>query len=309
VHLTDQRSFVDTLGTFAINETSLSGFGESTWQPVMGLRLVGGLRGDWYDFNVEARDAVGYDGSDTDAMVSPRFLAAWQLNDTIELYANWGRGFHSNDARGVVNPVDPVPGLVRGTGKEIGARYQLDEFQFTATYWWLDLDSELKFIGDSNSVEPSEASKRHGLELVAFWRPYEWLALDASYTISNARYLNSPGAHYVPGAFESAGQIGVALVQDEWEAAVRLRHLGPYPLIEDNSVRDDGSTIVNLRAAWKPGAWEIYGEVLNLFDSRAKDIAYYYESYLPAINVAPTEGRVSRVVEPITFRVGARYNF
>ncbi len=292
-----------------MNETSLSAFGEATWQPFMGLRLVGGLRGDWYDFNVAARDAVGYDGSDTDALVSPRFLAAYQINDNIEVYGNWGRGFHSNDACGVVNPVDPVPGLARGTGKEVGARYQTDAFQFTATYWWFDLDSELKFVGDSNSVEPSEASTRHGLELVAFWRPYEWLALDANYTISNARLLNSPGADYVPGAFESAGQFGVSVIQDEWEAALRVRHLGPYPLIEDNSVRDDGSTIVNLRAAWKPGAWEIYGEVLNLFDSRAKDIAFYYESYLPAIDAAPEEGRVSRVVEPITFRVGARYNF
>jgi outer membrane receptor protein involved in Fe transport len=309
VHQTSQRNFVASLGNFTVNEGSLSAFGEATWKPFDGLRLVGGLRGDYYTFNVKARDATAYDGEDTDAMLSPRFLAAYQVNDNIELYANWGRGFHSNDARGVVNPIDPVPGLVRGTGKEVGARFQIDDFQFTATYWWLDLDSELKFVGDSNSVEPSEASERHGLELVAFWRPYEWLALDANYTISNARFLNSPGAQYVPGAFESAGQVGVSVIQDEWEGSVRLRHLGPYPLIEDNSQRDDGSTIVNLRAAWKPGDWEIYAEVLNLFDSKAKDIAYYYESYLPAIDAGPTEGRVSRVVEPITFRMGAKYKF
>jgi hypothetical protein len=53
----------------------------------------------------------------------------------------------------------------------------------------------------------------------------------------------------------------------------------------------------------------LYGEVLNLFDDAGKDIVYYYESYLPAIDAAPTEGRMSRVVEPLTLRVGARYNF
>ena len=86
-----------------------------------------------------------------------------------------------------------------------------------------------------------------------------------------------------------------------------MRHLGPYPLIEDNSVREDGSTIVNARAAWKPGNWELYAEVLNIFDSRDEDIAYFYESYLPAIDAAPIDGRLSRVVEPLTVRIGAKF--
>ncbi len=66
---------------------------------------------------------------------------------------------------------DPVAGLVRGTGKEVGARFQRGNFSLTTTYWWLDLASELKFVGDSNSVEPSTPTKRHGYELVAFWKP------------------------------------------------------------------------------------------------------------------------------------------
>lgn len=96
---------------------------------------------------------------------------------------------------------------------------------------------------------------------------------------------------------------------DRWSGSVRLRHLGPYPLIEDNSARDKGSTIVNLRGAWKPPHLEVFGEVLNLFDSHDKDIAYWYESYIPGFDSAPTEGRLSRVVEPRTFRMGIRYSF
>jgi hypothetical protein len=53
----------------------------------------------------------------------------------------------------------------------------------------------------------------------------------------------------------------------------------------------------------------LYGEVLNLFDAHGKDIVYYYEAYLPAIDTGPTEGRMSRVEEPRTLRVGVRYNF
>jgi hypothetical protein len=40
----------------------------------------------------------------------------------------------------------------------------------------LHVDGELRFVGDSNAVEPSEASNRRGYKLVGFWRPQPWLA-------------------------------------------------------------------------------------------------------------------------------------
>src|SRR5690606_40289998 len=92
-------------------------------------------------------------------------------SDWVELYANWGRGFHSNDARGVVNSVDPVPGLAPGEGYEAGARFDIGPVKITSSYWWLNLDSELIFVGDSNSVEPKGGSRRDGYELTLFYRP------------------------------------------------------------------------------------------------------------------------------------------
>jgi len=128
--------------------------------------------------------------------------------------------------------------------------------------------------------------------------------LDGNYTASRSRYDNGDR---IPNAFENAASAGAAIILDPWEASIRLRHLGPYPLIEDNSVRDKGSTIVNARAAWKGKRIELYGELLNIFDSRDKDIAYYYESYIPAVDTGgPQEGRLSRVVEPRTVRLGIK---
>ena len=63
------------------------------------------------------------------------------------------------------------------------------------------------------------------------------------------------------------------------------------------------------RAAWKRGSWTLYGELLNAFDRRGKDIVYWYETYLPGLDAEPTEGRVSRVEEPRTVRVGLRFQF
>ncbi|MGE8134098.1 TonB-dependent receptor [Novosphingobium subterraneum] len=304
------RRFLASLGHYRVEELSGALYGEAIWRPLPGLRLTGGLRGDLYHYSVKARDAAAAaigTGSGSDAILSSKASLAYAVSPHFEVYANWGRGFHSNDVRGAVNRVTPVPVLVHGMGKELGARLQWAGLSLTATYWWLEVASELRFIGDSNAVEPSGASRRHGYEVVAFWRPLPWLALDANFTASHARYDN--GDH-IPNAFENAASAGVAIIHDPWEASIRVRHLGPSPLVEDNSLRDRGSTVVNVRAAWKGQRIELFGEILNLFDSRDKDMAYFYESYLPAFDAAgPVEGRLSRVVEPRTLRIGAKVNF
>lgn len=309
VHHTDRRAFVASLGTYALDEGSIAGHGEVTLRPLPGLRLIGGLRADRYWYDVRARDAeaaVLGEGSGSDSLLSPKAAIAWSPAPALELYANWGRGFHSNDVRGAVNIASPVPVLVRGTGKELGARFQRRNVSLSATWFWLDVGSELRFVGDSNAVEPTGASRRRGYELVAFWRPAPWLAFDGTYTASRSRYDNGDR---IPNAFENAASAGASIILDDWSFSARLRHLGPYPLIEDNSVRDKGSTIVNLRAARKTGRLEIYGEALNIFQSRDKDIAYFYESYLPGVDAAPVEGRLSRVVEPRTFRLGLKLHY
>ena len=307
---TRTRTPLFSLGRYHVEEASAALYGGASWTPLAGLRIIGGLRGDAYHYAVRARDAAAAtlgEGAGSDSIVSPKASVAYALTSHLELYANWGRGFHSNDVRGAVNVESPVPVLVRGTGKEVGARWQRGGLTLTGTYWWLDVGSELRFVGDSNAVEPTGASRRHGYELVAFWRPAPWLAIDGNYTASHSRYDNGDR---IPNAFENAASAGVAVVLAPWEASLRVRHLGPYPLIEDNTARDKGSTVVNLRAARKIGRIEVYGEVLNLLDSRDKDIAYFYESYIPSVDRdGPVAGRLSRVVEPRTLRIGSRVSF
>lgn len=308
VQHTIARQLVNSLGLFTVNEASAALYASATWRPFEGLRLIGGLRGDYYHYSVRALDAEAAalgEGSGSDSILSPKVQAAYRIGEHVELYASWGKGFHSNDVRGAVTST-PVPVLVSGTGKELGARFQFGKFSLTTTYWWLDLGSELKFVGDSNAVEPTSASTRHGYELVAFWRPFPWLAIDGNFTASHARYDNGD---YIPNAFENAASAGFSFIQGSWEASIRLRHLGPYPLIEDNSQRDKGSNVINMRGARKFGVFQVYAEMLNVFNSHDKDIAYSYQSYIPSFDAAPAEGRLSRVVEPRTLRAGVKVLF
>jgi outer membrane receptor protein involved in Fe transport len=61
-----------------------------------------------------------------------------------------------------------------------------------------------------------------------------------------------------------------------------LRHLGPRPLIEDNSVCSASTTLAYARLGYKVSpATRITLDVFNLFDKQASDIDYYYQSRLP----------------------------
>jgi outer membrane receptor protein involved in Fe transport len=304
------------IGRNAIDETSAAAYGEARWSPLAGLRLLAGLRADSYAFDVDARAPGSADGSRTDSRLSPKAGVAWAATDALELYANWGRGFHSNDARGVVDATSPVAGMAPGTGYEGGLRAGIGPLTLTASQWWLELDSELIFVGDSNSVEPRGASRRRGYEFTLFWQPLDWLGIDAVYTGSRARYRANPEGRHVEQSVENAGQFGIAATRGAFEASLRIRHLGEYALTPDNAQRADTHTTVNARGAWSLGRFTVYAEVLNLLDDDGQDIVYWYEAYVPGvdppgqtsadIDCAVADCRVSRAEEPRTVRAGVR---
>ena len=98
--------FVSNDSRNSVREGSMGIYSEGTWKPTEALRLTGGLRGDYYHFDVSLRPGSGSKGVDnvgqsSDAQFTPKLGVAYALNDSVELYGNWGQGVHSNDARGV----------------------------------------------------------------------------------------------------------------------------------------------------------------------------------------------------------------
>jgi outer membrane receptor protein involved in Fe transport len=317
----NQGQFVANIAQNAIKESSLGVYAETSWQATDKLRVLGGLRGDLYNFDVTAKNDHSFAGNDNDSLVSPKVGVAYELTKAAELYGNWGKGFHSNDARGVVNTAAPVPGLSPGTGYEGGARFEVGALKLTAAYFWLDLDSELVFVGDSNAVEPKGASKRKGYEVTVFWKPLDWLGIDAVYTGNQARYVDNPDGPYIEQAVEHSGQVGIAMTHKHWEASARVRYLGEYPLTPDNAQRAGDETDVNLRGAYTIGKVQIYGELLNALDEHGKDVVYWYPAYVAGFDPpgqtsedidcdsGAVNCRMSRAEEPRTLRLGVKVRF
>ena len=82
-----------------------------------------------------------------------------------EFFANFGTGFHSNDARAVVadRHLETLP-TARGYEFGIRSKVILRERRLSPTYWVLNLDSELVFVGDEGTTEAAGPSHRAGIE-------------------------------------------------------------------------------------------------------------------------------------------------
>ena len=271
---------------------SVAGFAESTifWTPE--LRMTLAARVDHMKFEVIESLLMENKGRGQDTLVSPKATLAWRATEALELYLNYGVGFHSNDVRGAVINIDPntglaaqrAPPLVQGRGAEIGLRAMpLDRLTFTAAAFWVHLDSELVFVGDAGGTEPNDSTRRFGFEAEAFWHATDWLTLDASVTAVHARFSNAmKGEDRIPNALENTLAAGVTVkTPNDLIATIRLRRLGSAPLTEDNAVRSEPTTTVNLRLAKKLGSVELGLDVLNLLNSKDNDITYFYESRLP----------------------------
>jgi outer membrane receptor protein involved in Fe transport len=314
LYLTEGRARLSTVREDSVERLGLGFFVEQQLQPTGWLRVIAGLRHDRADFDVRSDLAIN-GGSAADSITSPKLSLVFGPWAATELFVNTGRGFHENDARGTTITLDPADGMtavervnpmVRAEGAEIGLRTALIPYtQLALTAWTLDLDSELLYVGDAGATEANRASERHGIELGVYVTPREWLTLDADLAWSRARFSEFDAAgNHIPGAVERVASLGVAVQHPGgWFGGARFRHFGSAPLIEDNSVRSDSTTLVNLEVGRRFGKrFALSLAAYNLFGSQDNDITYFYQSRLPG-EAAPVADRHFHPVEPRTLRL------
>ena len=314
---TEARQRLSTVRQDDVRQSSGSAYGELEVAPLEPLRVVAGARLDYFDWRVSAlRDENS--GAGDDVLVSPKLAASYRFGESTEGYLNWGRGFHSNDVRGAEIAVDPGTGLpvdavdvfAEAEGAEIGLRFeQGSTFNATIVAFQLDLDSELVFVGDAGTTEPNSATRRQGVELAGFWQTNDWLAMNAAYTYTDARYRQEQegGGREIPGAIESTFTLTANGVwRNGVSASARLRWLSDAPLTEDGSVHSDSSLLVNASVGYRTGPLEFRLDAFNLLDSKDKDISYFYASRLPDEPPEGIEDVHYHPLEPRSVRASVR---
>ena len=275
-------------------------------------------------------------GNKRASIFSPKLgivLGPW-ANTTF--FINAGDGYHSNDARGVTrsgaNPdVSPVTPLTRATSAEVGVSSRpLPAWETSLDIFKLKLKSELVFDGDAGVTEPSGATTRTGVEWSNTYHVNSWLSaqFDASFTRARFDSNSAPDdlgcgdaapthpcttpigivGRYIPNSPTNVIDAGLtAHPESGWFGAVRARHFGESPLVEDDSARSPQYTTVDAQVGFeKPHEWLVALDVFNVADVKWNDIEYYYVSRLK--NEASAEA--DTVVHPgVPRTVRARFTY
>jgi outer membrane receptor protein involved in Fe transport len=302
-----------------VREASVGVYGENMAQWLPWLRSVAGLRYDAYRFNV-ASDSAANSGAASARLVSPKLALVFGPWRQTEYFVNFGKGFHSNDARGATqtrlpdgSPTDPVTPLVSTRGSEIGMRTEIvPGLQSSLALWRLAIDSELLFIGDAGVTEATRPSRRRGIEWNNHYVASSWLLFDLDLAASRARYADaSLDGDRIPGALNRVLSFGATLRDaGPWSGSFQLRHFGPRPLLEDNSIKSASTTLAYLRAGYRFGKrTSVSLDIFNLFDKKASDIDYYYRSRLPGEPADGADDIHFHPVEPRSFRLTLAHLF
>jgi TonB-dependent Receptor Plug Domain len=310
---TEDRGVINPVDLSAVHEYSAGVYVRSEIHLSDWFRVEGGLRADGADFIVD--DSISQNsGQKAAGILSPKLTMVLGPWAKTEFYLDAGDGFHSNDARGTVEHLDPADGsatspvtpLVRAEGAEMGVRTSyLPGLVSTVSIWGLDLGSELTFDGDTGETDPSGATRRYGVEFANFYHLSKAVALDGDIAFTHARYLqDTNGGSYIANSIGTVVSGGATVNFGRgWFGSLRARYFGPQPIVETGAVNEPSSLTFNGRLGWRGRDWEVSVDVLNLLNRENDDIAYDYVSRLPGepaagvndVHLHPAEPRTARL--------------
>jgi len=278
--------------------------------------------------------AAANSGTVNKFLPSPKASLIFGPWSKTEFYIQGGFGFHSNDARGATQTVQPIspdnpfptatqriPALVPTKGAEIGVRTSaVPHLQSTFSLWYLRSQSELQQSGDTGGTVASlSPSNRYGIEWANYYTPLEHWAFDFDLADSRAFFTeidpddaapNSPGGKRVPEAVGVVASVGATMHDyKRFSASLRLRAFGPRDLTSDGIYRSNTTLLLNAEVRYRlTKRWSFVVEALNLLNRKDHDIDYAYASRItPTADATFTD--VYHPVEPFQVRFGLRCTF
>jgi len=277
-------------------------------------------------------------GTKRASIVSPKLgivLGPW-ANTTY--FIDVADGYHSNDARGVTrsgqNPQDPpVTPLTLATSAEVGLTSTIiPNWETSLDVFLLKLRSELVFSGDAGVTSPSAATTRTGVEWSNTFHFNRWISADLNAAFTRGRFdhdvppddlgcgdaapshpCTQPIAitgRYIPNSPTNVIDAGLTAQSHwGWFGALRARHFGESPLVEDDRARSPAYTTIDLQVGYHASdRWLVALDVFNLFDAKWNDIEYYYVSRLKN-EASPQADYVVHPGIPRTLRARFAYYF
>jgi hypothetical protein len=245
------------------------------------FRMNFALRGDLINFNLSDLTPIDTtthtDLSGYNYMVLPQYKLNLIYTPTnyLQLFANNGIGYHSNDIRIVVQ--DPTNHLLPvAFSEEVGASLRIgNRAVFTAQLWMLSLSSERTYDPDVALESDEGATNRKGIDFSTTVQIAPWLSFDGDVNVARGRRTNgffgsrTTTDYYLPLAPTITSQAGfTARLKNGFKARLEYRYFGARPANEDYSVTAHPYFIMNATIAYEARKYQIGLTIKNVLNTQ-----------------------------------------
>jgi len=319
---TKERQFLDASTSAHAHVTNIAGYAQQ------GIDLVGqkayfdvGLRFDYFRFDVDDHIVPANGGVEGASRVQPKANLSYTPSTRVPvtLYASYGRGISSQDARGVVQQPKDAPKVSTTDFYQLGASHNMRRCSVSGDLFLIDRSNEQVYIPDDGSFELKGPSRSYGWEAKTSVQLLKHLALNGGFThVFNAFYKGTTPRVYVDSSPHSVSNTGLTL--SDWRGfngSLRYRHISGYILDgEDpgNPVSHaSGLDVLDLSISKRIRHGVDFNFAIdNLNNKRYWETQNYFVSRLPGedlegvARVHATPGYPIGVTVGLTFRIGEK---
>ena len=215
----------------------------SWFRSVLGARLDYQHGGDT-DYLGALHETAGFtnSGAASRTLFQPKGSLIFKSGNYAEFYVSAGRGYHSDDLRGITRSQSSgqasAPLIASQFGEELGARINpTPKLTMTVAVFNLDAESETEYNADVGQDSAGPSSRRYGYEVNATYKFNRWLEFYGSFSEDHS--------HFKSLFDDGAGHLGTNMTNDPyttgalalylknfhgWSGEPEYRYLGNFPL-------------------------------------------------------------------------------
>ena len=292
---TVQRRQITAVRDNDVHETFMAAYLNEEITPARWLRADLGGRADLVSFAVDNRlpsndPVVPSSGVGAASQLSPKasliFTPLDRPKAQLDIYGNYGHGFHSNDVRGVFAQPAVTP-LARARGEEVGARTRLfQRWDLAVALWQLDLASETVWNGDDGTTGVSDPTNRKGIEVETRYEVTPWLAADLQLSFTKSHFTtdreNGGGLALAPkqtwaGGLSARRALGPGVAR----AGLRFYGIGDRPATDDGALTAPGFTQFDMHVGYRHRWFDVALDIENLLNGDFRAAQFATVSRLP----------------------------
>ncbi len=285
---TNERVVVQKNMHWDFKELTIGLFAQTQYKPLDYLKLVGGLRYDWFDFDIQNRVVPQNSGKGNTDIFSPKIGFVLTPVKNLDIFANKGLGFRSPSALEMSPPspsrnknFDLKPAKVDTW--DVGFNTLIFERLHAGfNYYYTEMEREVRRVGPE--FINIGLSERKGFEFEAKYYPLNNLAFSGSYSYVQGRIKNPEvqGHNKIRGLPKDTVTLGaeyqVALNQGSFLSLNFLyTWMGKSPLTADGSVMRPDIGKYMAKALYKVKNWDFFVSTTYSPDKYVSEGFFYWD--------------------------------